>query len=259
MLVQPYERQAEGPLSSFLREMEAGPNGSAAPAKGSTSAADSVARYQPPWSTGGEPDPSSPVLGEIGEILQELLQLLQRLAQGIPLGGNEQFFHNATAASAGDPHLSFNANHWDDMASQPNLLDSNSFRGGYRISTQVTPPDRNGVTYNSSATVSTNYGRNCVSLDKSGNATVVRDGQAVPIAQGQTLTLGDGESVSRTATGLEIVSTNETGGRLTTTLAANGSGVDVQSSASNVDLGGALVRGSVPPNPWDPFSTGYMP
>lgn len=258
MLVQPYERQAEGPLSSFLRQMEAGPNSPAAPAQDSTNASDSVARYQPPWFSGGEPGPGSSVLGEIGEILQELMQLLQRLAQGIPQGGNEQFFRSATASSSGDPHLSFNANHWDDMASQPNLLDSNSFPGGYRISTQVTPPDRNGVTYNESATVSTNYGRNCVSLDKSGSASVVCNGQAMPVAQGQTLTLGDGETVSRTATGLEIVSTNETGGRLTTTLVANGSGVDVQSSASNVDLGGALVRGNVPTSPWDPFS-GYAP
>jgi len=259
MLVQPYERQAEGPLSSFLREMEAGPRGPAAPTQGPNNATDSVARYQPPWFASGATGSASSVLGGIGEILQELMQLLQRLAQGIPQFGNERFFRNATASSSGDPHLSFNANHWDDMASQPNLLDSNSFPGGYRISTQVTQPDRNGVTYNDSATVSTNYGRNCVSLDKSGNASVVRDGQAVPIAQGQTLAPGDGETGLRTATGLEIVSTNETGGRLTTTMTANGNGVDVQSSASNVDLGGALVRRSVPPSPWDPFSTGYTP
>ena len=44
---------------------------------------------------------------------------------------------------------------WDNMRSHADLLDSNSFAGGYRVATQVSQPNAQGVTMNQSASIAT--------------------------------------------------------------------------------------------------------
>jgi hypothetical protein len=164
---------------------------------------------------------------------------------GCPQYGNEQYYSSATGASQGDPHLSFNGNTWNNMTSQPNLLQSNSFPGGYQISTQVTPPSANGVTYNQSATISLNGGAATVGMNNAGQASIQEYGQNIPISPGQTVQLGNGENVTCNQNGsLTVQAQNGQGGQITTTLTAKGQGVNVDVSAQNVDLGGSLVNGS---------------
>lgn len=203
--------------------------------------------------------------GGIGSLVQQLIGLLQRLIQMVSgseatlsgatdpsAAGPEEFFRQATGGSAGDPHLSFNgvdrSNHvetsrFDSMTDHSNLLDSNSFQGGYRVSTKVTSPNSNGVTLNQQATITTNFGRIHVSLDGNGNATITQCGQPRTINPGQTLDLGNGQTVSKNSDGsLTVVNLNESGGKIATTLTANASGgVDVSADATGVNLGGDLV------------------
>ena len=63
--------------------------------------------------------------------------------------GPQQYFTSADASSVGDPHDAFNgtsstngnlSNRWDDMRSHAQLLSSDSFRGGYRVSTRASQP-----------------------------------------------------------------------------------------------------------------------
>ena len=187
-------------------------------------------------------------------MLQQLMQMLQSLmgngcngpyaSSQCPPDGNERYFRNATASSDGDPHLSFNGEHWDNMKSHPNLLHSDSIAGGYRVSTQVTPANGKGATWNQTASVALNGGATTVSLNNKGEAEITSNGHNLSIARGQTLQLGNGESVSCEQNGsLCITAENGSGGRITTTLSAQGRGVDVDVSAQNVDLGGALVNG----------------
>lgn len=196
---------------------------------------------------------ANPLGSLLGGISSLLSQLSKYLTQGQSSNGEQQYA-NASASSNGDPHLSFNGTaqngttadqHWDSMASHPDLLDSDSFNGGYRVSTQTTAPDANGVTYNGSASVTTRNGGACVSLDNAGNATIDRNGNVTSIADGQRLSLGNGEFASRANDGsLTIGDRNAQGGSISTTLKDNGQGVDVSTQASNVDLGGYLVNGS---------------
>jgi hypothetical protein len=130
------------------------------------------------------------------------------------------------------------------MQSQPDLLNSDSFAGGYKISTQSTPPNGKGVTWNQSATVSLNDGATRISMNNDGQATITNYGQSIQISRGQTLQLGDGESVTCEENGsLRVCAQNGTGGRIDTTLTAQDHGVNVDVSAHDVDLGGALVNG----------------
>ena len=157
---------------------------------------------------------------------------------------SEQYFSTASGGSNGDPHISFNGTTWNDMQSEPDLLNSQSIRGGYQLSTQTTAPNAGGVTYNQSATVTTHAGRTAVTLDNNGTATITQDGATSTLAAGQTAQLGN-EVVTCNANGsLQIVCRNNNGGQITTTMTQNGSGVDVNVSANNVDLGGAMVNGS---------------
>lgn len=229
----------------------------------------------------------APLLGGIGSLLQSLGGLFgggpqqQRTSPTTPHAGarpqsGQQFFSNATASSTGDPHLSFNGTNgagnssnakWDSMASHQDLLDSNSFSGGYRVSTTATAPNSSGVTYNQSATVSTRNGHDSVSLDAGGNASVSRNGQSYSIADGQSMSLGSGETVSRAQNGnLTIDDATNNGGSISTTLSENGHGVDVNVQADNVDLGGDLAGGSAstpaPQPAWvpqPPQNIGYAP
>jgi hypothetical protein len=166
----------------------------------------------------------------------------------------ERYFANATGSSDGDPHLSFNGARWNDMASQPNLVNSDSFPGGFRVSTRVTPPNGKGVTWNQSATVSLNNGATAITMNNDGQASITNYGRQISIGHGQTLQLGDGESVACEQDGaLRIIAQNGAGGGIETTLSPQGSGVNVDLTAHRVDLGGALVNGPgsspVPPFP----------
>ncbi len=163
---------------------------------------------------------------------------------GCPYGG-EQFYPNATGGSQGDPHLSFNGNTWNNMTSQPNLLNSNSIPGGFQISTQVTPPGANGVTYNQCATIALNGGATTVSMNGQGQSTIQEYGQTIPLSPGQSMTLGNGESVTCNQSGsLTVLASNGQGGQISTTLTRQGPGVNVGVTAQNVDLGGTLVNGN---------------
>lgn len=196
--------------------------------------------------------PASMMLGPLGGLTQFLSQMIAQFfgsngasgSSSAGLGNNEQYFNNASGGSVGDPHLSFNGSTWNNMGAQPDLLNSNSFRGGYQLSTQTTAPNANGVTYNQSATVATNFGGTQVSLDNAGNATITQNGYSYPMAPGTSYNLGHGEDVTRNQDGsLAITCANRTGGEITTTMRDNGQGVDVHTTANNVNLGGALVNG----------------
>ena len=164
----------------------------------------------------------------------------------------QNYFSTASASSTGDPHDAFDGTtgqgtsvgaKWDSMQCHPELLNSDSFAGGYRVSTTTTAPQANGVTYNATATVATNGGATGVTINATGSYAVTENGQNVTLAQGQATALGANESVTLNADGsLTVADTNARGGTIDTTLASSGQGVDVHATASNVDLGGYLVR-----------------
>ncbi len=186
----------------------------------------------------------------------------------------QTYFSNASASSVGDPHDAFDGttsqgtavnSKWNSMQGHQNLLDSDSFAGGYRVSTTTTSPAANGVTYNATATVATNCGATDVTMNANGSYAVTENGQNVTLTQGQATSLGANESVTLNADGsLTIAETNAQGGSIDTTLKSNGSGVDVNATASNVDLGGYLVRhtdGGVNPGagtPFPPYGNGFV-
>ncbi len=193
----------------------------------------------------------SALLAPLGGLLQQIGSLLQQIfgggQGGSPIGGGsgEQFFSSATGGSTGDPHLSFNGRTWNDMQSESDLLHSDSFAGGFQLSTVTTPPDAHGITYNQSATIATGYGATSISLDKDGNASVQQNGATFAIVPGSNYDLGNGETVSRAADGtLTVTCANGQGGQIATTMSSNGTGVNVTTSASNVDLGGTLANGA---------------
>ncbi|MFY9780336.1 MAG: hypothetical protein WAJ85_07485 [Candidatus Baltobacteraceae bacterium] len=173
-------------------------------------------------------------------------------AGGPPSHAGQTFYGSADASSVGDPHEAFSGTTgagdavngtWDSMSSHRDLLDSDSFNGGYRVSTQATQPNSNGVTLNQSATVTTASGNTTVTLDANGQYAVTAYGRNVSLQQGQSADLGGGESVTLNPdNSLTVNDSNGQGGSITTTLAANGSGgVDVKTHASEVELGGYLT------------------
>jgi hypothetical protein len=180
-----------------------------------------------------------------------------------PSGGSlpETMYANATASSVGDPHDTFSgataqgqnvSQHWDDMNAHHDLLSSDAFVGGYRISTTATTPNANGVTYNASATIATDGGATAVTMNANGSYRVTENGQSVALQQGAAVPIDATESVTLNADGsLTVADANATGGTLTTTLKSNGDGgVDVNARATNVDLGGYLAdRSSIVTGP----------
>lgn len=191
--------------------------------------------------------------GGLNAIVAQIMSLLQQLLSAIGgQGGTSQpFFDSAQASSTGDPHLAFDGTgaggtqrvRFDSMDGHSDLLDSNSFRGGFRIGTQVTQPDAKGVTSNRRADVVTDFGSTRVSLDNSGQARIVRNGKTLDLAPGQSLRLGPNERVARNGDGSLLISEdNGSGGSITTTLRTAGAGVDVSVDAHSVGLGGDLVR-----------------
>ena len=223
---------------------------------------DNISRFLPPWLNDGAASSAygdvygssgsmQGIFGSLMGVLQQLTQMLQSL---MGYGGNQRYFQNATGSSDGDPHLSFNGAKWNDMASQPNLVSSDSFGGGFRVSTQVTSPNGNGVTWNQSATVSLNNGATAITLNNDGQASITNYGRQISIGRGQTLALGDGESVTCEQNGtLRVTAQNGTGGRIETTLSPEGKGVNVDLAAHDVDLSGTLVNGPGPTPPTGPF------
>lgn len=204
--------------------------------------------------------------GILSQLLSIVQQLLSMLGMGGMLGnaqGGEQYFQTASGSSLGDPHLAFSGttssganrqSRFDSMSGHSDLLDSDSFAGGYQIATSVTQPGANGVTYNQQAVVSTNFGNTQISLDRSGNATISQDGQTMSIAAGQSVLLGGGETVTRNSNGsLVIADENGAGGCITTTLSENGHGVDVRAQANNVELGGDILNQPQQPILQPPF------
>jgi hypothetical protein len=190
-------------------------------------------------------------------IIAQLLSIVQQLVSFLGFGAGAQgglqtYFQNANGSSTGDPHLAFDGAdisgnniqaRFDSMTGHADLLDSDSFEGGYQVSTTTTQPGANGITYNQQATISTNYGQTQVSLDKNGNAFVLQNGEQFALTQGESYDLGNGETVTRNSDGSVVVSdANARGGSISTTLSQNGSGVDVRTQAHGVDLGGDLVK-----------------
>ena len=222
---------------------------------------------QPPWQspgTGPSPSPApAPGPNGYGPTPQ-------------PPGGHQgqTFFTSATASSSGDPHDSFDGTtaggqtidggRWNNMESHAFLLRSQSFDGGFHISTEATQPGANGVTRNGSVTVDSDFGQHVVTMNRDGSYTITDDGQDIKLAAGQTRNLGDGETVTLNAdNSLTVDEKNARGGEITTTLTATGAngknaggGVNVAVQAENVNLGGYLVRES---RQTDPGSGGPTP
>jgi hypothetical protein len=207
----------------------------------------------------GAGSPLENILQALLGIVGQLMSLLGLQQGGGPTSGNgnEQYFTTATGASQGDPHLSFDGTtadgsviggRWDAMTSQPDLLDSDSFAGGWQLATQTGTPGTGGVTYNTSATITTQNGQTAVTLDAAGDASVTQNGTTTAVGDGQSLDLGNGESVSRTQDGtLTVTQSDGLGDQIVTTLKDDGPGVDVTVSARGVDLGGSLVAGAPHP------------
>jgi hypothetical protein len=130
------------------------------------------------------------------------------------------------------------------MNAQHDLLSTNDFHDGFHVSTTATQPNANGVTYNASATATMDHGRESVTMGPGGTVTVDNFGTQSTLAAGQSITLAGGEVVSENTSGaVSIAEQNARGAALTTTFSYNGSGVDVNATASGgVTLGGSLVR-----------------
>jgi hypothetical protein len=222
------------------------------------SAGDGFMPTYPSYPGSTSPTQQGGTMNQLAQMMQSLMGMLQQFLggqssalPGASSGGGQTTFGNATISSTGDPHLAINGTlgdgsnvslKYDDMQSDPNLASSDSFTGGYRVSTQATTPSANGVTYNQCATVTTNFGQDQVSFDQNGNATILQNGAQVPIGAGQTVNLGNGESVTDNGNSLVVADQAANGGNITTTMTQNGSGVDVAVNAQNVDLGGNVVR-----------------
>lgn len=278
MYVQPLEGSVS-PNSLASLAGNAGPEASLLQGAPAPSSGDNISRFLPPTLNNGSEQyggfgssgSMQSIFGSLMGVLEQLMQMLQSLmgygssspfgsggcnppygssgslqsgSTNCPPSGNERFFQNATGSSEGDPHLSFNGEKWNNMTSQPDLLNSDSFAGGFQISTQVTPTNAKGVAWNQSATISLNNGATTVTMSNDGQASIATNGQTVSIGRGETMQLGNGESVTCEENGsLRVAAENGNGGRIETTLTAEGNGVNVDVTAHDVDLGGTLVNG----------------
>lgn len=193
---------------------------------------------QPPWQQPpGQQQPWQPWQGSPGASV-----------------GQEQTFSNVGISSSGDPHLtevgtregpagnqSVDA-HWESMTSHPDLLHSDQIAGGYRVSTAVGAPGAGGATFNQSATVHTNFGRDSVTLNRDGSFSVDDDGKAVALTKGQQVTLSGGATVMLNDDGsLNVTARNAHGGSIETLMRSTGQGVDVNASGHEIALGGDAI------------------
>jgi hypothetical protein len=210
----------------------------------------------------------------IAGILTGLVSLLQQLvgsflnqsqAQGpsqqqpCRATGGQQRFENVDVSSTGDPHLAAVGTregpggggaidaHWDSMTSQNDLVHSTQIDGGYRVSTAVTQPGANGVTWNQSATVHANFDQDAVTMNRDGSFAIFDNGSEVRLGKGESATLSGGETVSENQDGSLLVSArNATGGTIATTLRSNGQGVDVTTHAHELAVGGDAIAHAEP-------------
>lgn len=161
-------------------------------------------------------------------------------------------FSNATLGSVGDPHLSVSGTtagsgtpidaHFDSMSSHADLFSTPSF-GGFTVATAASAPSASGVTTNASATAVLDHGADAITMNADGSLAVTSGGRAIDVADGTSVTLDGGATLSRASSGaLTIADTTPSGRSLSTTFAANGSGVDVTATAQNVALGGDLIQ-----------------
>ncbi len=168
----------------------------------------------------------------------------------------QQHVGDMNISSTGDPHIAESgtlvgpngtttqvSQKYDSMKSQGDLVDSPWIAGGYKVSTRVTQPNANGVTYNQSATVSANGGLDTVTMHRDGSYSITDAGNPVQLAKGKSITLSGGETVSANADGSLLVSaTNGQGGSITTQLIGNGTEVNVATHAHDIALGGEVMR-----------------
>lgn len=171
----------------------------------------------------------------------------------------QQRFENVDVSSTGDPHLAAVGTrdgagrgsaidaHWDSMTSQNDLVHSTQIDGGYRVSTAVTQPGANGVTWNQSATVHANFDQDAVTMNRDGSFAVFDNGSEVRLGKGESATLSGGETVSENLDGSLLVSARSaTGGTIATTLRSNGQGVDVTTHAHEIAVGGDAIAHADP-------------
>jgi len=209
------------------------------------------------WNPGGTPaaPPSGGLLGMLQQIMTAFGNALQNGAQQMLGGQGGTAFTQATLGSVGDPHLSLSGStadsatpidaHFDSMVSHADLYSTNAF-GGYQVATTVSAPNSNGVTTNTSATAVLDHGADAVTMSADGTLSVTSGGQSLDVAAGTSATLAGGATVTRAADGaVTIDAANPWGRSLSTTFAANGTGVDVTGQAQNVTLAGDLVSGAL--------------
>ena len=251
-----------------------GPQPNAAPSNATASpirGADAIAR--PWWSCGTTASNDANPLGNlfgpsnaagagIFALVSGLIGALQQLvaafvSQNAPRSiaqPGQQRFENVDVSSTGDPHIAEvgttegpGGEHavdvrWDSMEAHDDLVHSNAIAGGYRVSTAVTQPGANGVTFNNSATVHTNFDQDSVTMQRDGAFSISDAGNDVKLAVGQSITLSGGETVIRNPDGsLTVGAQSADGGTIATTLRATGQGVDVTTHAHEIALGGDAV------------------
>ena len=167
-------------------------------------------------------------------------------------GGPQQRFADVDVSSTGDPHLAEVGTragggavdqHYDDMGSHRDLVSSTQVAGGYRVSTTASQPGANGITYNASASIHANHGRDTVTMNRDGSYAISDDDGAITLAKGQTVTLSGGETVAANQDGsLTVTASNGRGGSIATTLRSTGQGVDVTTHGHQIALGGDVVH-----------------
>ena len=173
-------------------------------------------------------------------------------------GGPQQRFQNVDVSSTGDPHIAETGTRegprgnsavdvrWDSMTAHDDLVHSNQIEGGYRVSTAVTQPGADGVTYNQTATVHANFNQDAVTMYRDGSLAIYDSGEPVELGKGESTTLSGGETVSVNQDGSVVVNAkNAAGGSIATTLRSTGAGVDVTTHAHEIALGGdAITHGA---------------
>jgi hypothetical protein len=209
------------------------------------------------------PGANGAILGLVQSLIGAIQQLLSSLftgngSSGGPYGAGDdgaQRFQDVDISSTGDPHIAETGTRqtrdgqrtvdqrYDSMSSHPDLVDSHDIAGGYRVSTTVTQPAANGVTYNQSATVDADYGQDAITMNKDGSFAISDRGVAVALVKGQSVGLSGGEVVTENQDGsLTVNDGNTRGGSISTTLRATGSGVDVTTHGHEIALGGDVVQ-----------------
>ncbi|MEA2721275.1 MAG: hypothetical protein QOJ39_3139, partial [Candidatus Eremiobacteraeota bacterium] len=215
----------------------------------------------------GTPGSMSGLLSGLVNVLQQLLGALfnqntnsnvnpsANVNQGAvqtPLpGGPQQRFENVDVSSTGDPHIAETGSRtgpggnravddrWDSMASHDDLVHSNQIEGGYRVSTAVTQPGANGVTFNQSATVHANFDQDAVTMNRDGSFAIYDDGAELQLGNGESATLSGGERVTVNQDGsLAVNASGANGASIMTTLRSTGAGVDVTTHGNDILLGG---------------------